>query len=98
MVDSEYLSIMTTVQKKLEEESKDNKVFKLPKFIIINDPEYSNVNSIKSEDSELNILTDYVSLLQSGDSNFKLLECKDEWDAITLNYTSGTTGNPKGNK
>jgi len=40
--------------------------------------------------------TDYESLLATGDDQFQGHAVKDEWDAITLNYTSGTTGNPKG--
>ncbi len=40
--------------------------------------------------------TDYETFLQSGDANFTWVRPADEWQAITLNYTSGTTGNPKG--
>src|SRR5881227_193625 len=39
---------------------------------------------------------DYETFLREGDPNFTELTPQDEWDAITLNYTSGTTGNPKG--
>jgi fatty-acyl-CoA synthase len=39
---------------------------------------------------------DYETFLAEGDPNFTELPPKDEWDAIALNYTSGTTGNPKG--
>jgi 3-(methylthio)propionyl---CoA ligase len=39
---------------------------------------------------------DYESLLAAGDPQFTWQLPPDEWDAITLNYTSGTTGNPKG--
>ena len=39
---------------------------------------------------------DYESLLAAGDPDFAWQLPPDEWDAITLNYTSGTTGNPKG--
>jgi len=39
---------------------------------------------------------DYEALLAEGDADFKWVRPQDEWDAITLNYTSGTTGNPKG--
>jgi fatty-acyl-CoA synthase len=39
---------------------------------------------------------DYEELLGSGDPDFAWSLPADEWDAITLNYTSGTTGNPKG--
>ena len=40
--------------------------------------------------------TEYESFLESGDEDFGWQYPKDEWDAISLNYTSGTTGNPKG--
>jgi fatty-acyl-CoA synthase len=39
---------------------------------------------------------DYEAFLASGDPNFQDVPPEDEWEAITLNYTSGTTGNPKG--
>jgi fatty-acyl-CoA synthase len=38
----------------------------------------------------------YEALLAEGDPNFSWQPPLDEWDAIALNYTSGTTGNPKG--
>ena len=39
---------------------------------------------------------DYEAFLETGDPTWPELTPRDEWDAITLNYTSGTTGNPKG--
>ena len=38
----------------------------------------------------------YEQLLDEGDPNFTWSLPVSEWDAISLNYTSGTTGNPKG--
>jgi fatty-acyl-CoA synthase len=38
----------------------------------------------------------YEALLARGDARFEWQLPDDEWDAISLNYTSGTTGNPKG--
>ncbi len=39
---------------------------------------------------------DYEALLAEGDPEFAWQPPADEWDAIALNYTSGTTGDPKG--
>jgi fatty-acyl-CoA synthase len=41
-------------------------------------------------------VTDCESLLASGDPGFAWEPPADEWDAIVLNYTLGTTGDPKG--
>ncbi len=38
----------------------------------------------------------YDDFLAGGDAGFVWRQPDDEWDAIALNYTSGTTGNPKG--
>jgi len=38
----------------------------------------------------------YEALLAEGSAGFAWQPPADEWDAIALNYTSGTTGNPKG--
>ena len=40
--------------------------------------------------------TDYESFIAAGDPQFDWQLPADEWQAIALNYTSGTTGNPKG--
>ena len=39
---------------------------------------------------------DYEAAVASGDPEFAWVHPQDEWDAIALSYTSGTTGNPKG--
>ena len=39
---------------------------------------------------------DYEAFLASGDPSYEGRPVDDEWDGIALNYTSGTTGNPKG--
>src|SRR5581483_769781 len=40
--------------------------------------------------------TDYERFIADGDPDHAWQLPSDEWNAITLNYTSGTTGNPKG--
>ncbi|MBB4267432.1 acyl-CoA synthetase [Roseospira visakhapatnamensis] len=57
--------------------------------IDIDDPEAGGVGARLGE-------TDYEALLAEGDPDFAWVYPDDEWNAITLNYTSGTTGNPKG--
>jgi fatty-acyl-CoA synthase len=39
---------------------------------------------------------EYEAFVASGDIDFVPLKIRDEWDALALNYTSGTTGDPKG--
>ncbi|ASM75187.1 MULTISPECIES: acyl-CoA synthetase [Roseobacteraceae] len=41
-------------------------------------------------------IMDYAALLASGSADYVAPPLRDEWNAISLNYTSGTTGNPKG--
>ncbi len=38
----------------------------------------------------------YETFLEAGDPNFEWIMPQDEWESIALNYTSGTTGRPKG--
>jgi 3-(methylthio)propionyl---CoA ligase len=60
-----------------------------PIVIDYSDPEYP-------QDGERLGTLDYEAFLQTGDPDFAWSLPDDEWDAISLNYTSGTTGNPKG--
>lgn len=59
-----------------------------PKVIEYADPESGVASSLGA--------TDYENFVASGDADFAWVMPDDEWDAIALNYTSGTTGNPKG--
>lgn len=59
-----------------------------PLVIDIDDP-YWNEGELVGE------LT-YDEFISRGDADFTPYTVQDEWNAITLNYTSGTTGNPKG--
>lgn len=60
-----------------------------PLVIDYNDPEFPQSGDALSD-------LDYETLLATGDPAFAWRWPEDEWDAISLNYTSGTTGNPKG--
>lgn len=40
--------------------------------------------------------TEYEDFLASGDADFDWIMPQDEWESLALNYTSGTTGRPKG--
>jgi fatty-acyl-CoA synthase len=60
-----------------------------PLVIDVDDPGYTGPGARLGE-------MDYEALLSTGDPAYVWSAPKDEWDAIALNYTSGTTGNPKG--
>jgi 3-(methylthio)propionyl---CoA ligase len=60
-----------------------------PALIVYNDPEFP-------QKGELEGALDYETFIAGGDPEFSWSMPRDEWDAISLNYTSGTTGNPKG--
>ncbi|GAK45639.1 AMP-dependent synthetase and ligase [Tepidicaulis marinus] len=60
-----------------------------PLVIDIDDPEYEGEGERIGE-------VEYEDFIAKGDAAFEWALPGDEWDAITLNYTSGTTGNPKG--
>ena len=56
-----------------------------------------DIEDEQAEGSSKSIGTmNYEDLLKTGDPNFKWSLPNDEWDALALNYTSGTSGKPKG--
>ena len=59
-----------------------------PIVVDVDDPLYAGGERIGS--------VEYEAFLAQGDADFQWQPPADEWDAIALNYTSGTTGNPKG--
>jgi fatty-acyl-CoA synthase len=80
ITDREFSNTIEAVLAKLE---------RPPSVIDVNDPEYAGSGSRLGE-------IDYEALLEEGAAEFALNPPSDEWNAIALNYTSGTTGNPKG--
>ena len=80
LTDREYAPVIAQALKQLER--------RIP-VIDIDDSEYDGAGERLGE-------TDYESLLAEGDPDWPGVPVEDEWQAIALNYTSGTTGNPKG--
>ena len=80
IVDAEFLPLL-------------NEALKLcsatPTIIVYDDVEFDGPRA--SHD-----LQDYEAFVASGDPAFEWLMPEDEWDAIAISYTSGTTGDPKG--
>ncbi|NRA15524.1 MAG: acyl-CoA synthetase [Oceanospirillaceae bacterium] len=80
IVDSEFIPIMQQALAQARVQ---------PLLVVYDDVEYLG------ERYPSNAL-DYEALLATGDESFAWLMPEDEWDAISINYTSGTTGDPKG--
>jgi fatty-acyl-CoA synthase len=59
-----------------------------PLVIDVDDPSYEGGKFLGD--------IEYEQFIAGGDADFEWALPGDEWDAISLNYTSGTTGNPKG--
>ncbi len=81
LTDREFSGVMGKALKMLPPEQR-------PVVIDVDDPQYQGGEPL----GRLN----YEALLEEGDPGFAWEGPADEWDAISLNYTSGTTGNPKG--
>ncbi|TAM55418.1 MAG: acyl-CoA synthetase [Paraburkholderia sp.] len=80
LVDREFADLMRSVLPAVER----------PIFVVdVDDPLYTGPGERIGQ-------IEYEALLDSGDPHFAWQPPSDEWDAISLNYTSGTTGNPKG--
>ena len=65
-----------------------------PLVIDFDDPEYA-ADAPYPKGPRIGTL-DYEEFVATGDPDFAWSMPDDEWDSISLNYTSGTTGNPKG--
>jgi fatty-acyl-CoA synthase len=60
-----------------------------PLVVVYSDPEFHGTRTAFDG-------PDYDTFLSAGDPAYEWLMPDDEWDAISINYTSGTTGDPKG--
>jgi 3-(methylthio)propionyl---CoA ligase len=80
IVDREYAEVMAKALALMKSK---------PLVVGVDDPEYTGPGQRIGA-------ADYESFLAKGDPEFAWSPPADEWDAISLNYTSGTTGNPKG--
>ncbi|WP_234419041.1 acyl-CoA synthetase [Parazoarcus communis] len=80
ITDPEFAAIVRPALDRLEGEK--------PLIIDALDPEFPSTECLGS--------IEYEAFLDTGKPDFEWKLPADEWDAIALNYTSGTTGNPKG--
>lgn len=80
ITDPEFAAIVRPALDRLEGEK--------PLIIDALDPEFPSTECLGS--------IEYEAFLETGKPDFEWTLPADEWDAIALNYTSGTTGNPKG--
>jgi fatty-acyl-CoA synthase len=80
IVDREYSKVMRDALSRAKA---------MPLIIDYDDPEFTGAGERIGR-------IEYEELLREGDADFAWAMPNDEWDAISLNYTSGTTGDPKG--
>jgi fatty-acyl-CoA synthase len=83
IVDSEFMPLLLDALKLTKAK---------PQIIQYDDPEFSGTPTT----TDVQDVLDYEAFLFQGDPEFTWLMPDDEWDAISINYTSGTTGDPKG--
>lgn len=80
IVDSQFLSLAEDAKKICESSG----------------PEIIEVQDLPSGFTKSGKYLEYEELLKMGDEQFSWVMPQDEWESISLNYTSGTTGRPKG--
>ena len=89
IIDHSKIKLLVTDKEFSMTVSKAIKLCKIkPILVDIDDPNAS--------DGELIGFCSYEKFISIDTSQFKLDELQDEWDTISVNYTSGTTGEPKG--
>ncbi|XP_008786232.2 acetate/butyrate--CoA ligase AAE7, peroxisomal [Phoenix dactylifera] len=91
MVDQEFFSLAEESLKIIADKTKG--AFKPPLLIVIRD-ETCDPKSLQNALRKGAI--EYEKFLESGDPEFAWKPPKDEWQSISLGYTSGTTSSPKG--
>ena len=64
--------------------------------LCVSKPRVIDINDTLANEGDLIGEMDYEDFIDDGDPNYNWKLPDDEWQAISLNYTSGTTGNPKG--
>ncbi|MGH1367034.1 MAG: AMP-binding protein [Maritimibacter sp.] len=80
LVDTEFLPVVEAALQKMDSAP--------PRIIEVADPEAGFEASGHH--------TEYEDFLANGDANAPWIMPEDEWESLALNYTSGTTGRPKG--
>ncbi|KAH6778248.1 acyl activating enzyme 1 [Perilla frutescens var. frutescens] len=88
-VDYQFLNVAKDALKILSE-----KGIRVPSLVLISES-YDLVSGAKIGVSMPEV-PEYESLLAEGENGFAVLRPNDEWDPISINYTSGTTSSPKG--
>ena len=84
IVDQEFAAVMQAALQMLADKN-----LALPIVIDVDDPIYTGPRQPLGK-------IEYEAFLAGADPEFEVIWPEDEWDPICLNYTSGTTGNPKG--
>jgi fatty-acyl-CoA synthase len=84
IVDREFAATASAAVASLRDAGK-----RVPFVVDVDDPLYAGPGTAFGA-------VDYEAFVAQGDPAFAGTMPADEWDAIGLNYTSGTTGNPKG--
>jgi fatty-acyl-CoA synthase len=84
IVDREFSPVMKAALALLQQNGHP-----MPIVIDVDDPLYTGAGERLGQ-------VEYDLFVAGGDADFDWQMPSDEWDAICLNYTSGTTGNPKG--
>ena len=80
LCDPQFMSVLAEAMDQMEGPA--------PKVIEVADP-HEGVNATSD-------YPEYEDVLASADADFDWIKPEDEWESLALNYTSGTTGRPKG--